>query len=61
MNEQDVLAGLLNTKGVDKICRANTRVNGTLVVSTHQSLGRLLSIRLGMNCNTLLSVSPGSC
>lgn len=61
MNEQDGLAGLLNTEGVDKIRRANTVFNGTLVVSTWQSFGRLLSIRLGMICNTLSFVSPGSC
>lgn len=44
MNEKDGLAGLLNAEGVDKIRRANTGVNGTLVISTQQSLGRLLSI-----------------
>lgn len=61
LNEKDGLAGLLNAEGVDKIRRANTGVNGTLVISTQQSLGRLLSIKLGMNCNTLSSVFPGSC
>lgn len=58
MNEKNGLAGLLNAEGVDKIRRANTGVNGTLVISTQQSLGHLLSIRLGMNCNTLSSVFP---
>lgn len=44
LNEKDGLAGLLNAEGVDKIRRANTGVNGTLVISTQQALGRLLSI-----------------